>query len=214
MRGAEATTDVPSLPHRLMLTSRATSCGLSRATCSDRGRRWQLSNTGCDRSRRGEPGGAWHSGQLAGHVQGAGRSPSPGLSQTPRLPPQTPHSRTSSLSLPGQDRGPVTKQGTLPCSMRPPSREELPVQWGRPGHAASSHGAETEAGGVEGGGRGPPGRVEEGRASLCTHTSCTKAEEWHVTLGVCVCLWETGPRRTGFLNAPHASAQPLPGLYL
>jgi hypothetical protein len=45
------------LPHRLELISRATSYGLSLATCSDSSGRWQSSNSGCDRSSRGEPGG-------------------------------------------------------------------------------------------------------------------------------------------------------------
>lgn len=45
------------LPYRIERISRATSYGLSRVMCRGSSGRWQSSNSGCDRSRRGEPGG-------------------------------------------------------------------------------------------------------------------------------------------------------------
>jgi hypothetical protein len=166
-----------------MLRNRATSCGPSRATCSGRGERCRNSSTGCARSREGECGGGGVSGTQGSRIrrdgaQGSWKVP-PALTE-PYLPPQTPHSSTTSLSLPGGNQGPVTSQGTLHAA---PVQGGAACPLGRPGHPTCGHGAETRAGGVKEG--------EEGwEKDMCPFvtTPRIKAEKWHVTLRVCMHL--------------------------
>lgn len=79
---------VSVLPHRIEPISRATSYGLSPATCSGSSGRWRSSNGGCDRSRRGECGQAYIWGNRGVLPRSSERHPDPTLALTElRLPP-------------------------------------------------------------------------------------------------------------------------------